>query len=110
MPIGHPDFYGCDGGDGTGGGVVDLEPRTNVVPIGSINGSNTVFSTPDDFIHDGTTNESVYLRGKRLLEGVGNDYVASESGGAGTGYDTLTFAVAPKAGDNILVDYYIDSP
>ena len=67
---------------------------------------NTVFTTPTDFLHDGVSNEMVYLRGKRCLEGVGNDYVASESGGLGTGYDTITFASAPLPGDAILVDYY----
>jgi hypothetical protein len=51
-------------------------------------------------------NEMVYLRGLRLLEGAGNDYVASESGGAGTGYDTLTFSRAPRVDDNVFVDYF----
>jgi hypothetical protein len=80
--------------------------RTNVTPTGTINGVNTVFSTPTDFVHNGVNNEMVYLRGKRVKGGVGNDYVASESGGIGTGYDRITFSVAPKVGDNILIDYY----
>jgi hypothetical protein len=78
-----------------------------VVPAGVVGGGNTVFTTPDKFVHDGTANEAVYLRGKRVLEGLGNDYVASESGGVGTGYDTVTFAVAPLAFDNILIDYFL---
>lgn len=111
MTIAHPDFDGCDGGGG--GGVTPDIPtalRTNVVPLGTVNGVNTVFTTPDNFVHDGVTNEAVFLRGLRRSEGAGNDYVASESGGAGTGYDTITFARAPKTGDNIVLDYYIDSP
>jgi hypothetical protein len=103
----EPSFVGCDT-DAIPGGGVPTDLRTNVVPIGVINGVNTVFTTPDDFIHDGVTDEAVYLRGQRRLEGVGNDYVASESGGAGTGFDTITFAKAPRPGDNILVDYYVD--
>ena len=111
MTTSHPDFEGCDGDSGGGGAPgIPTALRTNVVPLGTINGVNTVFAAPDNFTHDGITNEAVYLRGKRVREGAGNDYVASESGGAGTGYDTITFSVAPKNGDNILMDYYIDTP
>lgn len=80
--------------------------KTNVSLVGPVDGTNTVFTTPDKFIHDGMNNEMVYLRGLRLLEGAGNDYVASESGGAGTGYDTLTFSRAPRVDDNVFVDYF----
>lgn len=81
--------------------------KTNVAPSGTVNGINTVFTTPEDFVHDGTQDEQVYLRGLRRCEGAGNDYVASESGGVGTGYDTITFATAPKTGDLILIDYHV---
>jgi len=101
----HPEFEGCDAPGGSG--AVPASLRTNVVPAGTINGINTVFSTPDNFIHDGLTNEAVYLRGLRRSEGAGCDYVASESGGVGTGYDTITFAVAPKPGDVLAIDYYL---
>ena len=77
-------------------------------PTGLINDANTSFTTAVDFI-DGS--ESVYFNGVRQTEGVGCDYVRSESGGAGTGYDTITFAVAPrsrpgaKPDDSITIDY-----
>lgn len=82
-------------------------PKTSVVPSGVIDGANVVFLTPDKFLHDGTSNEMLYLRGVRLKEGVGNDYLVSESGGVGAGYDTITFDRAPRSGDTILIDYYI---
>ena len=104
LPILHPEFIGCDTGGG-GGPPVDL--RTNVVPLGAINGINTVFTTPDTFVHDGVANEAVYLRGQRLLEGAGNDYTAVESGGVGTGYDTIVLARPPRPNDNLLLDYYV---
>ena len=104
--IQHPSFIGCDDGGGVTPGIPS-DLRTNVLALGVINGTNTVFSTPDNFVHDGVTDERVYLRGKRLLEGAGNDYTAVESGGVGTGYDTIVFARAPKPGDNILLDYYV---
>jgi len=80
--------------------------RTNIVPIGVINGVNTVFTTPEDYIHNGTNNEMVYLRGLRRAEGAGCDYIASESGGSGSGYDTITFSSAPKTDDVLLMDYF----
>ena len=90
----------------TGGGAL---LRTNVVPSGTINGVNAVFTTPTKFIHNGVNNEMVYLRGKRLRVGATHDYVASESGGLGTGYDTITLNQPPEVGDNLLIDYY-DAP
>ena len=76
--------------------------------LGLINGANTSFTTAADFING---SESVYFNGVRQTEGVGCDYVRSESGGVGTGYDTITFAVAPrsrpgaKPDDSITIDY-----
>lgn len=108
MPLASPRFVGCAGGGGGGGGI-PAELRTAVALAGAIDGANVVFTAPHLFVHDGVTDEAVYLRGKRLLHGVGNDYTVSESGGPGSGYDTITLAQAPKAGDNLLADYYIDT-
>jgi hypothetical protein len=80
--------------------------KTGVSLLGSVDGVNTVFTTPDKFTHDGVSDEMVYLRGLRLRSGAGNDYTVSESGGAGTGYDTITFASAPRSGDNLFIDYF----
>ena len=77
-------------------------------PTGLINDANTVFATSQDFI---AGSEAVYFNGVRQREGVGCDYVRSESGGIGTGFDTITFAVAPrdrsgsKPDDNVTIDY-----
>ena len=78
------------------------------VPTGLINGLNTVFTTSADFT---AGSEVVYFNGVRQREGVGCDYVRSESGGVGTGFDTITLAVAPrsrsgsKTDDFITIDY-----
>lgn len=76
----------------------------NIVPTGSIDGVNTVFTTPDFFI---STTMRLYKNGRRMAQGTGCDYEISESGGVGTGYDTLTFhaSIAPKVGDVIIADY-----
>jgi hypothetical protein len=80
----------------------------NEVLTGLVNGTNTVFTTGADFE---AGNEAVYFNGVRQMEGVGCDYVRSESGGAGTGYDTITLANAPrsrpgpKTDDAVTIDY-----
>ena len=80
----------------------------NEVLAGLVNGSNTVFTTIQAFI-DG--NEAVYFNGVRQLEGASSDFIRSESGGLGSGYDTITFAEAPrsrpgpKTDDAVTIDY-----
>ena len=74
--------------------------------VGVVNGANVTFTTVVNFVHEVPGDSiAVYFNGVRLLEGAGNDYTVSESGGLGTGYDTLTLAVPPITSDNILVDY-----
>jgi hypothetical protein len=76
----------------------------NETPGGVQNGSNLVFTTSVAF-EAGT--EAVSFNGVRQTEGVGCDYVRSESGGAGTGFDTITFAAdtVPFAVDELLIDF-----
>ena len=73
--------------------------------IGDINGANLVYNTAISFRHGGVDTETVYCNGVRLYEGVGNDYVATESGGPGTGYDTITMNFAVKTGQTLFIDY-----
>ena len=47
----------------------------------------------------------VALNGIKMREGAGNDFTASESGGVGTGFDTITFNFTPAAGYALLVEY-----
>lgn len=79
---------------------------TGQLVIGAVDGVNATFTTARPFLHSSDFEELVYLRGVRRFEGVGCDYVAAESGGPGTGFDTITFQKAPKVGNNILIDYY----
>ena len=86
-------------------GLVTLSDlRFEQALVGTKNGVNLVFTTPEDFI-DATL--CVYYNGIRLKRGVGNDYLTSESGGLGTGYDTITLAYAPLGGENLFTDYLI---
>ena len=79
-------------------------------------GVETIFFPPEDFLYSTTPalsflNPSVYLNGNRLQEGV--DYTLEESGGVGTGFDSIEFVsgplTTPRTGDLILVDYFIST-
>lgn len=69
----------------------------NEVPGGSINSSNTVFTTASAFA---TGALRVYRNGIRL-KGGGADYTAGASG--------FTMVTAPNTGDVLLVDYNVSS-
>ena len=71
-------------------------------------GARTTFTTALLFRHGGVDSESVYYSGQRLLHGVGNDYVAAESGGPGTGFDTIIMAQTPKVWSNLQIDFVPD--
>ena len=77
--------------------------------IGVIDGVNQTFTTPSKFIHGvGGENICVYYNGQRLSEGGSDDYTVSESGGPGTGHDTVSLSFAPKSStglDRLTADY-----
>jgi hypothetical protein len=84
--------------------------RVGVELLGVVNGTNVTFTTPNKFVYQpGVVEIAVFLNGQRLTPGVGKDFVATESGGSGSGYDTIVFAVAPRLSgateDQIRVDY-----
>lgn len=84
--------------------------RTGSGLIGAQNGSNSVFTLPgsDKFTHNlPFLTIQIYLNGQRLklLE----DYFVSESGGLGTGYDTVTLELSPLPDDVLLADYVSQS-
>lgn len=75
---------------------------------GAINGTNTVFTTASKFVHVvGGLSIQVYMNGQRLV--LTDDYTLSESGGPGTGFDTVTLLTAPRAGDKVFADYTKES-
>lgn len=79
--------------------------RFGIQLIGVKNGVNTVFTTPEFF-----TSSSLQLHFNQLRyeQGSSNAFLVSESGGPGTGYDTVTLLFTkrlPKADDDLFVDY-----
>jgi hypothetical protein len=78
-----------------------------VALLGSINGVNQTFTTPEDFLNNTTHTLSLFYNGQRLFPGAGNDFLLSESGGFGTGWDTVQTTFAPRAGDRLTADYSV---
>jgi hypothetical protein len=65
---------------------------------------NVTFTAGEVFVHDPPRlTICVYYNGQRLL--LADDYTLAESGGPGTGYDTIQTVVVPKPGDKIWADY-----
>ena len=100
------------GGSGT---APDLSSfREDEQLVGAVNGSNQVYTLPNSekaVVADPGVKIKVYYNGQRLHEGGANDYTTSESGGAGTGFDTVTLLfVSPRPGDIVTADYYLFTP
>jgi hypothetical protein len=79
--------------------------RVEISLLGPKDHANLAFTTPDKFL---PTTLAVYFNGIRVRRGVGEDYTVSESGGPGTGYDTITLldpVMAPRPTDQLFADY-----
>lgn len=85
--------------------------KQNIPLIGTKNGLNRIFATPDKFINGlylGSTYSILIRHNGRGLE-PDVDYEISESGGIGTGYDTIFFkSFIPTQFSNLLADYAVD--
>jgi hypothetical protein len=79
------------------------EPKTNQGFNEAPDHIRVSFTTSEFFVVDGVLDPCVYWNGQRLYQ----DVTFSESGGPGTGYDTVTFSEAPKSTTELLVDYYV---
>jgi hypothetical protein len=99
------------------GGIVAIPflLKQNVMMIGDIDGANRVFAipAPDKFINGMFSGNlfkiQVYHNGRGLLETI--DYIISESGGVGTGYDTIILvSFSPRANSKMYCDYIIKNP
>lgn len=76
--------------------------------LGDIDGVNATFTLPNgDKAINQTTGAKILVKynGQALHEGGSNDFTVSESGGAGTGFDTVLLAFSPLPGDLISADY-----
>jgi hypothetical protein len=90
---------GLNGGSGTGGFDVQDDSL-----IGIQNSVNAIFTTHDKFKHAGQFKEVIFVNG--LRNHIPEDYSIMESGGPGTGYDTVIFTDPPLVDDLITIDYF----
>ena len=82
--------------------VGEAEYRYNQYLVGTKDGVNTTFMTPEKF----RTLLQVTWNGRELDEGA--DFTKSESGGAGTGFDTLELLYTkPPISTSVLKASYI---
>ncbi len=80
---------------------------------GPFDGFGTVYTTAETFVHlpPGITIQ-LYFNGLRQRQGSGLDFTVAESGGVGTGYDTILLASPPHDlgaphVDNVTADYTV---
>lgn len=87
--------------------------KRNIVLTGTKDGVNLTFNTmPDKFVRT-PFKEVVYRNGVTQEAGAASDYIASESGGVGTGYDIITLmhaATAPLSWEKLAIDYLKQVP
>ena len=87
--------------------------RDGIALIGTKNGVNRSFETPEVFVHSGGATIRVYHNGHRLQQAPSpnpslGDYFVSEGGGIGTGYDTITFlTLVPVPTSGLYADYRV---
>lgn len=99
---------------GTGTSVLNFAFKQDIMLIGTKDGSNRIFTTPENFIQGALGNNEfaiqVNLNSRILIDDL--HYIATESGGAGAGFDTVTFIsnIKPKIKDELLVNYVVEIP
>jgi len=79
--------------------------------VGVKDGVNVIFATPglEKFAHNlPFLDLNVYYNGIRLKLLL--DYMVAESGGSGSGFDTVLLTFAPEVNDQLLADYVLASP
>lgn len=80
--------------------------------VGAKDGSNLTYRTPgfEKFTHNlPFLDISVFFNGSRLA--LLDDYMISESGGSGTGFDSIMLLVPPPlANDHLFADYVVQAP
>lgn len=87
--------------------------KTGVQLIGPLNGVNRVFHTPDKFLHANGVSLDVFHNGRRLIETPTpdvrlGDFFCSESGGSGTGFDTINLlSFVPVGRSSLVTDYQL---
>ena len=97
----------------TAGAAKTFLHKVGVELIGVKNSANRFYATPDNFLNADVGGDlftiSIFHDGNRLVET--KEYVLSESGGVGTGFDTIEIiAFKPKSKSTLIANYFVDIP
>lgn len=90
---------------------LDVIRREDILLDGNVDGVNNIFTIPngEKFLETSIYTIIVYMNGVKQF--YGGDYLISESGGVGTGYDTVIMTTVPSPTpappDVITADYYV---
>lgn len=103
-----PSTLGGGGGDGYGFPYII---KQQIQLIGTKNSSNRVFTVPDKFLNGSYDDNEFRIlirhNGRDLVET--KDYFVAESGGPGTGFDTIILYFAPRDVSVLVADYYMEN-
>jgi hypothetical protein len=84
------------------------------VPLtGAKDGVNRIYTVPDKFINGpfGNNDFRILVRHNGRVLIAGCDFTITESGGPGTGFDTLTFITfTPNSDSELIADYVTEAP
>ena len=90
--------------------VLPFAFKQGVLLLGAKDDVNRVFSTPEAFLNGVFGNNTFKIlikhNGRDLVEGA--DYFVAESGGLGSGYDTVVLTFAPKPRSILIADYVVE--
>jgi hypothetical protein len=89
-----------------GGAGISARFRWSKALLGPKDGINLAFYTPEKFLQVEATAIRVHRNGVLLEMGAGADYTIAESGGPGTGWDTVVLeAFPPRIWEKLTADY-----
>lgn len=83
-----------------------IGPKNGIIPDGVKNGINTEFTLPVKFTQDEDL-KIIFLRNGQE-QALGFDYIVDESGGPGTGYDTIIVRRPPRVFDFLICHIFQD--
>lgn len=96
-------------GSGTNIGWLPVGPKLEQNLTAQVTGSTSTFTLSGGAkaFHDPAieVQMDIWLDGQRQVLGGTLDYTATESGGAGTGFDTLNFNFTPRAGSALIAAF-----
>ena len=93
--------------------LIAMQRKTGISFTGTLDGTNRAFQLPDRYLHVNGLSLDVFHNGRRLVEATLpdprlGDFYCTESGGLGTGFDSIfLLRFAPSARSVLVADYQV---